>query len=369
MVRSWPELLDLAKRTAWWFTKGLAIPLTLYEGKLRGSDTILRCWTVGTTHFPADYRSRVYDGEPRTVRVLRLPFFYIGRYLRSRAHTYDLFVGVKPIHRSAVLDAHATYCGPSLITQEIDTSGGWDAVASNMARAKRNWVNRFKANPDLVIEVSREPEDLRFFYDRMLMPYVTRRFGVLGDYDSFERIEKMFKLGGFLMFISKDGKRIAASLCQMNDKMISYNRVGLLDGDESLLETGALMAVYHGHVQLAIEHQLPLLDLKQSRPFLKDGVYDNKARWGARVTRYAQAWTQVHYLIPRPSASVANAFEICPVIVYDGQQLRALVGYTAEPQPSQKDLQKHIKQYYLQGIQRVTVFTSEKHCELEVEAQ
>lgn len=360
MMRSWPEFVAQCKRFAWWFSKGLVIKFTLYEGKLQGSDAVFRCWVVGDSKFPIDFRSRIYEAEPRVVHVVRLPFFCIGRFLRSKEHSYDLFIGTLPIHRSNVLDADSSYTGPTMITQGIDTSGGWDGIAANMARAKRNWVNRFRAQPDLEFEISHSPEDLRFFYDRMLIPYVKTRFGALGDYDHFGRMEKMLGLGGFLMFVRKQGQRIAATLCQMDTRMLAYNRVGLLDGDERLLETGALMAIYYGQVQIAVDHKLPLLDLKQSRPFLMDGVFQNKARWGARVTRYGDAWTQAHYRFAKPTAGLARALELCPLIVFDKQDMRALIGYTASPEPTEVELKKLLTQYYLRGLKSVTVMTAQR---------
>lgn len=348
------------KRLAWWFTKGLAIKATLFEGKLHHSETNLRCWMVGDTGFPADFRARVFAADPRVVKVVRLPFFYLGPYLQKHADTYDLGIAALPPHRSSILNGYSRFAGPNLITQWLDTSGGWDQVLSNMARAKRSWIKRFQKQPDLELRISRSEDDLLFFYDRMLVPYVKQRFGGLADVDSLTRIRKIFQDDGLLIFASQNGKPIAASLCQVGKGVLSYNRAGVLDGDERLLQTGALTAIYLEQVQYAIKLGLPLLDLKQSRPFLKDGVFDNKARWGARVVPYEQASSTIHYLFGRPSAARAMALERCPVIVNDGAQLSALIGHTGSDKPCSDALQQCVRQYYLQGLNRALVATPEQ---------
>ena len=357
--RTFYQFVHLLKQWAWYFSKGLVIRLSSYEGRLADSEERLRCLVMGSTFFPADFTSKIYADAPQVTSVVRIPFFLLSAYLRFRRSEYDLCIAVLPFERSFLLDGVSRFVGHGMVTQKIDTSGGWEEIRKRMSRSKRNWINHYRKDPSFELKVSGSDEDIKFFYERMFVPYTLKRYGGHAVVDSYAKIADLVAHQGMLMFLMHEGEPVAASLCQRNGAELEYRRVGVLDGNEAILEAGALMALYYYQIDYAVEHQLSRVDLGQSRAFLTEGVFDNKARWGAHAIPNIYGSTLVHYIFAGPSPQLARAFELCPVIVNQDSGLRALIGHTGEASLAPGQLQAALKGHHLSGIARATVISAE----------
>lgn len=354
------RLKSKLKQRLWYFTKGLAIRMTLYEGTLVGTDVSFRCLMIGPTLFPAEFREKIFTELPRVMRVIHVPFFALRRYLSSRRHKYDLCVAVMPLHRSHLLQGVSGLTGGGLVTQEVSTVGGWEQVRKNMSRAKRSWLNGFQRKPVFELKISTSLSDVQYFYEKMFVPYMLKRHGKYAVVDSYEQIVSMLHQQGLLMFMWRDGQPVAASLCQRKGDELEYKRVGILDGDEEILAAGGLMAIYYYMIDFAITHDLRSVGLGQSPSFLTDGVFDNKARWGARAIPNIYGTHSVHYIFEGTSPQLAAAFEVCPIIGHDGSGLQAVIGHTGQSSLSSEQLQRVVRGHYLNGIRRVMVMCSQE---------
>jgi len=351
------RLIELSKRLVWLATKGLIIDLVLLDGELTNDGPNIRCLLVGSSLFLDDFKHRVYNMSIVEVRKWRMPIFLLPLYIRNHANKFDICVSSLPSIYGLFLDRFASFKGNEFVEQIIETSGGWDGLRKNISGTKRNLINSFERKYNLEMKISTDLADLPFFYNRMFIPYIRTRFGPLALYDSYEEIKRFFD-EGMLMFISKDGRPLAAALCRLRGGNLLYTRAGVLDGDEKLVNCGVLTAVYYYQIKYAIENALKSLDVQGSRPYLNDGVYYHKATWGAcsrpDTKRSAVA---VHYICTGPPTVIAHLFEACPTIVQAGGGLRAIIGYTKNPEPSSAELAAAIKGYYLAGVKEVVFMT------------
>jgi len=145
-VQAFNRLKIQLKQFLWYFTKGLAIKATLYRGKLKDTDIYFRCLMIGPTFFPAEFRQKIYSDKPEIIRVVRIPFFVLAKYLTTHTDIYDLCVAVLPQERNWLLQKISKFTGQGLVTQDVSTAGGWEFVRKNMSRAKRSWLNNFRKN-------------------------------------------------------------------------------------------------------------------------------------------------------------------------------------------------------------------------------
>jgi hypothetical protein len=351
------RVLSQVRRWVWLITKGLGIKVTLFEGTLISGSCSFRCLMIGSGVFNEDFRSRVYSADLRVKRQLRVPFFLLRPYVSMQQGNFDLCVAALPSAYRFLMEPVATFEGADLITQLIDTSKGWDGVRQKLSRAKRTQVNGFERKFGMEMRISTTMEDLDFFYRRMFLPYVNTRFGNVAMIDGYSEIQEMFENGGMLLFVLKDGAPVAGALCQQREGRLSYNRAGVLDGNEDLLKCGALTAIYYYQIKYAVENGLSVMNAQQSRPFLRDGVYGNKARWGAYAEAYRGYSTSISYVCTGMSDALAQFFEVCPIIVNSTSGLRAVVGLATTSTPSVKDVRAACKDYHLAGIGDVVVQT------------
>lgn len=351
------RILKIARRAIWLVSKGLAIRVNLYEGSLAQAEIPFRCLTVSSAIFIDDFKTRIFCTEPRLLHTARVPFFLLSRYIRNHQSDFDLCVAALPSAYNFLLRSVATFEGPDWITQLIDTSDGWEGVRQRLSRAKRTSINGFERKYGLEMRISSSEEEVEFFYRRMFLPYVSKRFGSVAVVDTQDEILGFFRDGGMLMYIQKEGNPIAAALCQHKHGKLSYYRAGVLDGDEKILKSGALTAIYYFMIKYAIENHLHVLDAQQSRPFLKDGVFENKARWGASVVHFPRNTTSISYVCSGSNEKLAQLFMACPIVVNAGAALRAVIGAKDNGDPQEDELLELLREYHLAGICEAAVIT------------
>ena len=150
--------------------------------------------------------------------------------------------------------------------------------------------------------------------------------------------------------IEEENKTIAGVLCTIDKNVLSFRRTGVLNGDEQYIKRGASSAQYYFTLKFALEHGIAKIDLMRSRPFFKDGVYDTKRKWGAKVFP-DDAASSVCFFIPEYSRKVSNFFELNPLIVFKQDKMYGLVGWNSENFPSAKDNNEITRKYHSAGLE------------------
>lgn len=215
---------------------------------------------------------------------------------------------------------------PPFVRQVLDIDGPVDNIIKINSK---NLRRVYKYN----YEVSNDENMLKFFYDKMYVPHMKRRYGDSAVED-FSHIEKIFK-NGELLLIKHDGKCVSAQLCEIDGDSYFLRKNGVLD--ESFVEDGALVATYYFGTMRAKERNAKIVDFGRSRPFLSDGVLRHKSLWGTRICD-DKAVKRIIYL--------RNVLFEQPFIYVENEKLKAVVF-------SEND--KLIKEYTRSGLEFSTI--------------
>jgi hypothetical protein len=215
------------------------------------------------------------------------------------------------------------YRQPEWVRQSLDISPG--AAPNRRLAAKLKETSRRVRRAGFVAEVSHDPADLEFFYERMFLPHTRRQFGAYADIEPVEAMAPFFDRG-FLVFASREGVRLTGSLCHVEDGRFVYRRMGVLDGDRAHLASGAQAANYHFFVTLAGEMGCRAVDLMNSRPFPNDGVFRYKRDWGASVRPEPGAERDIYHFHLGDPRAIARFYAENPAIVSTEQGLEVLTG-------------------------------------------
>ena len=121
---------------------------------------------------------------------------------------------------------------------------------------------------------------LKFFYEKMHVPYIKKRYGNDANIESFNVFEKILK-NGELMFIKLNGENVAGELYEINGDICFMHKKGVLN--ENHVKSGAMLAAYYFPILRAKEKNLKMVDLGGSKPFLLDGVLQHKNTWGTKI--------------------------------------------------------------------------------------
>lgn len=322
---------------------------TLLEGNLKNSGDVFRCLFVENGDLMDYMESRMYEGPPVTLRKWRICIPFLQKTVDSLSGRIDMAIAVLPRKYESRMEQRAHFKSQTLICSAIDTSGGWDVIKKRFQHNKRQFCNRMDKKLLFTCRISKELNDFDLFYHEMYVPHIQKRFRELAFIDPYHDMKATF-LRGFLLLIEEGDKSIAGILCEIQDNTLYSRRTGVLHGNEDCIRKGAASAEYYFMIKFALENGLAKVDLLRSRPFLNDGVYATKRKWGAMVCPNEQSDTWVFYFIPRYTRKVINFFEANPIISCKDDKMYGVVGWSKPEEPSGKDHSKFADEYYSPGL-------------------
>jgi hypothetical protein len=195
-----------------------------------------------------------------------------------------------------------------------------------------------------------ELEEFNSFYYKMYLPLTRKRFGPLSQIQPYEDMKRIFSEGHLLQVI-QDGKVIAGSLNIHRDDVLIGHRLGVLDGREDLIKIGAQSAIYYFTIRYSQDHDIKKIDLLESRPFFKDGVYSHKRDWGASICPNDKSRTWLYFFNRRYSEKTISFFRNNPLIIHTKVGLMGLVGLDGGTELSDQTKNDLAKRFYAPGLQ------------------
>lgn len=130
--------------------------------------------------------------------------------------------------------------------------------------------------------VSHDPRDLSTFIERDYRPYTRSRFGEDAVLRSSRWFRDRFRHGG-LVWIERDTDTIAGMTYDVRGHALRRLAFACVRGDATLLGTGAASATYLACFDLARQMHCGVVDFRNCRPRLGDGLLQVKRSWGGRV--------------------------------------------------------------------------------------
>lgn len=337
------------------------ISACLVEGKLKGTDHTFRCLFAGKSYFTKRLEDQMYAEPPKVLWKRRLYIPALKARIQSNPDSADLIVAVVPRQYDNSFNGLYTYKGTELVRQMISTVGTWDEVRQQFSVRKRRTSNHIEDRYGLRNRVSKDIKDLDFFYHRMYIPHVRKRHGDFAQIDPYEEIRGYFNMG-MLMFATKDGVDLGGNLCNVEDGILYLRRVGVLDGDESLIESGLQAAIYHFAIKYANENHLKAADAMMSLPFLNDGVYNTKKEWGAAVSPSDDYHTWVYFIHKGPQEKLAHFYARNPFVTIVGDGMKGIVGKPEGVLDS--EFEETLNRYRSRGLNGFIVYTPNETLEL-----
>jgi hypothetical protein len=327
------------------------------EGALKDGAGPARILFIHNCLFNRHLEQRTFV-EPATTGQQRILIPTIAGRIRQAAGKVDLVCAVLPRWCAKSFAEFPHYVGREEVRQIIPTRCAWDTVRLGFSKKKRQTANDFPAKFGLDYRISHSMEDFDLFYDRMYVPHIRRRYGLLADIDDREDMRRVFG-SGLLLFVLSDGKPVAGALSVVSNNQLMFRRTGVLDGDESHVRGGAQTALYYFQLRHAVDQGFDALDTMKSAPFLNDGVFLHKADWGARSVRDEEAERAV-FLVPLAGNELlARFFSINPMIIDHDGGLAALVGEPADEPAGAGAHQRSPKRFHTTGLQQIITCTKQ----------
>lgn len=204
--------------------------------------------------------------------------YYFWRFRKS----HDLIIVKTKMQICNLFRSKKRFVIPSWISCEIDLGSDLKSQSISKHTFKNN-VRKIKKS-NFGYTITKDPLDFNFFYHNMYLPYLSNRHGNLGLEFSLEGMKKSFESGELLMI--KDGEEVIAGVLIDYIIMNGIPRttlLGVLDGDFHYVEKGALIAISYYTIEYLRKRNYKKLGLGGARPFINDGLLNQKLSWGADI--------------------------------------------------------------------------------------
>ncbi|MDW8068903.1 MAG: GNAT family N-acetyltransferase [Anaerolineae bacterium] len=150
---------------------------------------------------------------------------------------------------------------------------------------------------------SRAKEDLKHFYYRMYLPFVTGRHGKSAIVTPYSQQFQRFRKGGVLL-ITRNGEPVAGSLCYVAGQICYGSEYGVIDNDPDLIQQGIGTLVIWYTLLWAHKQRCLFLSLGGTRSWCSNGSFEYKLKWQPTVTRLNEIYSTWTFLAQRLSPAL-----------------------------------------------------------------
>lgn len=294
--------------------------LWLLEGRERNSGEPLSASYCGREHLRQDLVRRLFAPGAAQRRLGGFWFWQTRRALREASPACALLAVENPLHEMRPWGVEETLHMPVWAAMEIPLGDGVERLRIYSEASRKMRQNK------LEIALARDEQSLRDFHHNMYVPYARSRHQDASILDDYAKVRRdFFHFESELLFLKQGGESLAGGLLRYNAGRVYFYLLGLRDGGQEGLKRGLGGALYLAAIQRARERGFSVLGVGGCRPFLRDGVIEHKARWGARFCPPAGGWStfSLSFLALTPG------LEACllgnPLIAWDERRYRFCV--------------------------------------------
>jgi hypothetical protein len=241
---------------------------------------------------------------------------------------------------------------PDWLNMVVVLADDWASVVKSFRHTTRNNDLRLIRRNNYRCETTNDRRAIERFYDDMYVPFVSSRYEDGSVFTTRGRvIRKAMK--GKLLHVLRGEQLVAAGVVLPGNDTLYFLWMGLPPDCLERPPEGAISALYYYGIKYAFDNGYKAVDFTGTRPFLNDGAFRFKRKWGARV----EDTYSPNSILLKPKNNNENAAEFCkriPLLARNGDDLEARFLYRDEIVDADT-LRKLSKQYSCDGVDRVTV--------------
>ena len=245
------------------------------EGVTKRSECALSAIVFGEIEFAYYFSKLAYKEEPKMKYEGKKALADIPKVISSLKP--DLcFINI-PSAFSKFLTSNEFFAMP-YVEFALDISESLEAIYAKMGHKTRQKIQKIeKAKP--IYEVSNDPNQLKFFYDELYVPFILKRHGKASRLISFEECSRIFKKGG-LMLTHLDGLIASGLLFEKDNDELS---IAIRGESKEFWSKNLGYHSYYSILQWAKQLKFSTINFGSCPPFPKDGLFEFKREWGAAI--------------------------------------------------------------------------------------
>jgi len=232
----------------------------------------------------------------------------------------------------------------------LDISSPSEQVFARMSKLRRRSIKAIK-KLDYSYEITREPQKLDFFYYKMYLPYIKKRYGKSANLVSFFTANQLFRKGGLLL-VKLNGKNVSGILYKPFKDTVSACCLGFYEGKDQVLDEGAGQAALYFLINWSKTQGYRQIDYGLCKPFMSDGLFTYKRSWGMKAI--ASRNSVLGLKVNNFNTSVIEFLSENPMISAESEGLSGLI-FEKISDKRNEVFQPLYRSYYTHGLSRIVV--------------
>jgi len=226
-------------------------------------------------------------------------------------------------------------------------------IMKRSSRRRRRDIKKLKSFNYSYTICGDNKKDFDFFYMKMHLPYITKRFKRAAKFDTYLGLNVLYKRSGGILFVKKEGKPIAGILFKMSGETLHALRFGVYEGDHNLIKGLAGQAALFFLIDWAKMNGMKSLDYGGALPFFSDGIFSYKKEWGMFVENHSNRFFCALKLNNPNKGSLAFLQQNPFIFVDKGGVMKGVV--LVNHSPTKVELQQIFSKYYLPKLDSLIV--------------
>lgn len=171
---------------------------------------------------------------------------------------------------------------PDWLNMAIDLGDDLQATVKNFRKTTRNNDLRLIRRNAYRYELKDDRESIESFYEEFYRPFIQRKYSDDVVLAPKRHVVRRARRGKLLQVIGRDGV-VCAGVVFPEDDILYFLWMGMPEHLVGEPPEGAVSALYYFGIVHAHELGVRAVDFTGTRPFLRDGAFGFKRKWGAVV--------------------------------------------------------------------------------------
>lgn len=218
---------------------------------------------------------------------------------------------------------------PEQVSFILDNSSSIDTLLEKVSPDIIHDIEKAKRT-EYTFEVRDDLETFEFFYFNMYIPFVKWKHKEKGRIASFATIHHLAARGAKILLIKHGPDHIFGGIFLKEKNIMRTYYAGVMKGKFSHLHNGIMALSYYYLICIAKKNNCQLIDFGTAPPFLNDGLYVYKKKWGMKVIESSPFFSDIFAIkIPKDSSMIKQFIATQPVHYLNEEILDVL----QEPRP------------------------------------
>ena len=163
---------------------------------------------------------------------------------------------------------------------ELDLTRSMSDLINRFSKRRKRSIKKIKSLNYSYVIFRNNDKFFDFYYWKMYLPYIRRRFGLGAQPCSYTHSKAFFKKNGGVIFVLNERRPIAGMLFRVRGKTVDTLNLGVYDGDQKYLKYCACEAALFFLIKWAKIKGLRILNYGATVPFFTNGIFQYKKEWG-----------------------------------------------------------------------------------------